>query len=159
MNSIIGRICPKDNSASLLLLWWTTSEQTFNGASNFLLDVQSFRSLQGLLQDSQQIAGKNLLLWLWKGMRKLPNEVWVLLKVLVVSAWLLCFLLSEDACLSPLPWCQPLSHSHDLISNSSSISFVCIAQNWLASCYCWLCSHLDRYINNCSFNLIIKFVT
>jgi hypothetical protein len=33
-------------------------------------------------------------------MRKLPNEVWVLLKVLVVSVWLLCFLLSEDAWLS-----------------------------------------------------------
>jgi hypothetical protein len=143
MNRITGRICPQDNSASLFYYYDEQhGHKHLTGASNFVLDVQSFRSLQGLLQDSQQITRKNLLLWLWKGMRKLPNEVWVLLNVLVVSAWLLCFLLSEDALstLPPFPWCQPRSHSHDLISKSSSISFVCIALNWLASCYCWLCS-------------------
>jgi hypothetical protein len=35
MNRITGRICPQDNSASLLLLWWTTWAQTFNGGFQF----------------------------------------------------------------------------------------------------------------------------
>lgn len=107
-----------------------------------------FRSLQGVLQDGQQIAVKKLSLESRQGVREFLNEVRLLLKVQhrnLVSLLGCCA--SSGQKMLVYPYFPNGSLDHILFSKNSSAfpskkenspafcSYVLFAQNWLSSCY------------------------